>query len=64
MDEFTKQHLAAWIDNCVHTEDRDDFLMFATDAITDDPGLAEYGWSSLYRTFRSTYVARFELLNL
>ena len=51
MDDFTLRHLQAYIDNAVFDDDREDFTTYALATLADDPGLAEYGWSSMYHTW-------------
>jgi hypothetical protein len=54
MDDFTIQHLQAYVDESVYDDDREGFITYAIRALTDDPALANYGWPSLYRTYRKT----------
>jgi len=51
MDDFTLKHLQTYVDECIFDHDREPFLAWALAQLAEDPGLADYGWPSLYRTW-------------
>lgn len=52
LDAFTIRHLAAYVAEAVHENDRDAFSAWALETLNDDPTLADLGWPSLYRTWQ------------
>ena len=53
MDEFTTNHLRAYADSACFDDEREAFFVWAVNAVTDDPLLADYGWAPLLVTFRN-----------
>jgi hypothetical protein len=54
MDQFTFDHLVAWMDSAVRDEYRSAFLAWVVDQVEDDPTLADLGWPALYRVWEQT----------
>ena len=51
MDTFTTAHLASWCADNAWPDDQDEFYLWATKEVTEDPTMADYGWAALYRGF-------------
>lgn len=60
MDNFTKEHLLAWIATDVRNDERRAFTSFATVVLQDADDLAHYmsvGWQRLYDRFYDERIA-------
>ena len=55
MDEFTKNHLNAWIDSSVYPEDQEAFFTYAFNTVNED-STYDWDWSVLYQSFLRNVV--------
>jgi hypothetical protein len=54
MDEFTRNHLWAWMEQHIYTRDEQDrFEDYVVESLRDDPTyLDNIPWSSVYKSFQ------------
>jgi len=54
MDEFTRTHLRAWMENCIYElREQDTFEDWVEMTLKDDPTyLDNVPWSSVYKSFQ------------